>query len=789
MIETTHGLKKIEPSDNPDNLINSVINGNTDIIITELNKKLEALDLVAGENITLNHDIETGTITISTDGTSGKEVQIQNNGTYIQWKYSTEAVWSNLIALADLKGAKGESGTNGYSPTATVSKVGNIATISVTDKNGTTTATIRDGTNGTGEGSGTYDYLELVNKPTINAIELSGNKTSTDLGLADKVHQHNISDVTVNSSIIPTTTNLDIGSATNRFKNLYCDEAHLSTNTLYIGDTPLIGTAGSTINIQADADQIIDVKTKGTGSTRVSSVKQVEVIASGTNAIVNVQSANQLNIQAPSINIQGTTNTIQGDTTFTGNVNIQGTTTSVNATNLEIKDNIIELNKGEVGSGISKGSAGIKIDRGDSDAQYMVFDESDDRFKVGTATSKQTLAYKSEIPTVTNDLTSTLKSDYDTAYTHSQSTHAPTNAQKNSDITKAEIEAKLTGKISTHSHASNVVNTATQVESDNKALNAVQLNPNVTDTLANKINVLNELSFLDRGYITDANTAVLKGKYNFVEGCLNVPYGIGVLFIIPFDANSYTQLAFILNDCSMHMRQNLVGNFSEWGKVLTSKNVDNLYGKKLVTYGDSITQQGYWQPYVVKEFGFNHANLGISGSTMGNYTNPVFVPMCDDARIQAIKNENPDIVTILCGINDMNCSVPIGDISQFSLALTSKNKDTFIGAYSYVVETLLNWKPSLRIILMTTMYGFGGRTNGTTNLSYLDYASATREVANYYSIPVVDFKDVGFNKCTQYTYFQEDFENDTPYYVHPNELGGKRMAELIIPIIKKVLFA
>ena len=36
-----------------------------------------------------------------------------------------------------------------------------------------------------------------------------------------------------------------------------------------------------------------------------------------------------------------------------------------------------------------------------------------------------------EIPTVTNDLTSVLKSNYDTAYTHSQSTHAPVNAEAN----------------------------------------------------------------------------------------------------------------------------------------------------------------------------------------------------------------------------------------------------------------------------------------------------------------------------------------------------------------------
>ena len=38
------------------------------------------------------------------------------------------------------------------------------------------------------------------------------------------------------------------------------------------------------------------------------------------------------------------------------------------------------------------------------------------------------------------------------AYNHSQAAHAPANAQKNSDITKAEIEAKLTGAITTHTH-------------------------------------------------------------------------------------------------------------------------------------------------------------------------------------------------------------------------------------------------------------------------------------------------------------------------------------------------
>ena len=72
---------------------------------------------------------------------------------------------------------------------------------------------------------------------------------------------------------------------------------------------------------------------------------------------------------------------------------------------------------------------------------------------VATSGDYNDLTNKPTIPTVTNDLTNTLKSNYDTAYTHSQSAHAPSNAQANADITKAEIEAKLTGDITTHTHS------------------------------------------------------------------------------------------------------------------------------------------------------------------------------------------------------------------------------------------------------------------------------------------------------------------------------------------------
>ena len=81
-----------------------------------------------------------------------------------------------------------------------------------------------------------------------------------------------------------------------------------------------------------------------------------------------------------------------------------------------------------------------------------------EKIDVAYAYSQATHSYndltdKPVIPTVTNDLTNALKTNYDAAYAHSQSAHAPSNAQKNSDITKAEIEAKLTGNITTHTHS------------------------------------------------------------------------------------------------------------------------------------------------------------------------------------------------------------------------------------------------------------------------------------------------------------------------------------------------
>lgn len=56
------------------------------------------------------------------------------------------------IGATGSQGPKGDAGADGFSPVATVSKSGKVATITITDKNGTTTAQISDGEDGS-EGS------------------------------------------------------------------------------------------------------------------------------------------------------------------------------------------------------------------------------------------------------------------------------------------------------------------------------------------------------------------------------------------------------------------------------------------------------------------------------------------------------------------------------------------------------------------------------------------------------------------------------------------------------------
>ena len=65
-----------------------------------------------------------------------------------------------------------------------------------------------------------------------------------------------------------------------------------------------------------------------------------------------------------------------GTVEITGNLNVLGNVTTVQSENLAIKDNIIVLNEGEQGNGVTLGEAGLRIERGNFDDMLWVFDET-----------------------------------------------------------------------------------------------------------------------------------------------------------------------------------------------------------------------------------------------------------------------------------------------------------------------------------------------------------------------------------------------------------------------------
>lgn len=75
-----------------------------------------------------------------------------------------------------------------------------------------------------------------------------------------------------------------------------------------------------------------------------------------------------------------------GEVRITGDLVVEGDTLTVSAENLQVQDNIITLNFGETGAGVTEGSSGLEVDRGTLDNAYLLWQESDDtwNFKVGT---------------------------------------------------------------------------------------------------------------------------------------------------------------------------------------------------------------------------------------------------------------------------------------------------------------------------------------------------------------------------------------------------------------------
>ena len=71
-----------------------------------------------------------------------------------------------------------------------------------------------------------------------------------------------------------------------------------------------------------------------------------------------------------------------GTTRVTGNLIVEGDTLNVSVENLNVQDNIITLNYGETGSGVTLRYSGIEVDRGSSESVSFLWDDNDDSWNL-----------------------------------------------------------------------------------------------------------------------------------------------------------------------------------------------------------------------------------------------------------------------------------------------------------------------------------------------------------------------------------------------------------------------
>lgn len=205
------------------------------------------------------------------------------------------------------------------------------------------------------------------------------------------------------------------------------------------------------------------------------------------------------------------------------------------------------------------------------------------------------------------------------------------------------------------------------------------------------------------------------------------------------------------------------------------------YGKSFTALGDSTTYgtaiDGIvysWLPYVKDPCSFGQViNKGYSGSrvTKMTGTDKSFVERCSDIM-------NQSCISIFGGVNDFNYNAPLG-------SFTDTLETTFFGALKKIVLTLSENNSDAKLFFITPMKTNNVHDTFAKNdlgFTLLDYVNAMKQVADYYSIPVLDLYT--HSNISPYIPSQKaKYMNDG---THLKDIGQQRIATQIAAFINQL---
>ena len=212
-----------------------------------------------------------------------------------------------------------------------------------------------------------------------------------------------------------------------------------------------------------------------------------------------------------------------------------------------------------------------------------------------------------------------------------------------------------------------------------------------------------------------------------------------------------------------------------------------LKGLKIAVLGDSITKGvGASTPdkiyhQVLKTIANlkDVFNYGISGTRIAYQSVPSADPSYDRHFVTRVDDmeSDVDIIVVFGGTNDYGH----GDASLG--VFHDHRPDTFYGALHILLQKLISKYPDKYIIFMTPLHRIGdAEPSSKPDGKYIlkDYVNAICEVAEYYSIPVLNLYAVsGMNPNIEAQY-QVYF----PDGLHPSDKGHERIAQKLESFLK-----
>lgn len=215
------------------------------------------------------------------------------------------------------------------------------------------------------------------------------------------------------------------------------------------------------------------------------------------------------------------------------------------------------------------------------------------------------------------------------------------------------------------------------------------------------------------------------------------------------------------------------------------------YGKKICTFGDSLTgnghfasdevNTGYWQPLLHDYLGATVINVGVGGTTVfnngqGSTQNGYNLTqswMCSDERINMIPQDS-DVIIFWGGHNDAYSIHPFSDLT---IGQETPDDTLFTGAYQICLSKMVARCPNALIICVTPHVArtdensnenteFVGGNGRTMN----NCAKLVVDICHYYGFPVIDMRDSGLSVLNHAKYFAD--------VIHVNSTDGAEMVAM-----------